>query len=93
MSFPPRWELLPEDPGFNYLDVLVDRNDPTGIQGHTIKLDVDGGSFWVTGFEIHDYSSNGLDILSTTHLDAIFEPTTALLLGIGLAGMVAWGRA
>jgi hypothetical protein len=72
--FPLRWGLLPEDPGFNQPGVLVDRDDPTGIQGHTIKLGVEGGSFWVTGFEVDDDSSNGLVILSTTHLDAILGP-------------------
>ena len=60
LLFPLRWDLLPEDPGFNQLGVLVDRDDPTGIQGHTIKLGVEGGSFWVIEFEIHDDSSNGL---------------------------------
>ena len=60
LLFPLRWELLSEDPGFNPLGVLADRDDPAGIQGHTIKLGVESGSFWVIEFEIHGDSSSGL---------------------------------
>jgi hypothetical protein len=86
-SFTIRWELMPGSTGYEYLEPLIDRSQPNLMVGHEVVISASSGSFWITGFEIQDFSPGGLDYLQTSNLQLVPEPSTALLLGIGLSAL------